>query len=413
MLHDPCFEPHQVYRKNEGPFEPVAASTSVNWDLISRIDPDLLGHPSVQRNFDLFLSELPFYKFSSADGKILGHTLAIRIVLLMQRALVLTTQKLHKLVNSNKRQLTQIHKLAEQVKAQDEAKNVKNLSICEKCYVCSKRFRSMKQLNAHMAKDHPSLVTSWNKIISNDYLDENLETIAKLKAKIYQLRVQLHDQDAYRTQEEQKLQRIRELARKQQEYQDTVRTSAMAVQPRHGPLPQIQTADLRFDPMFGTTVYDASEEEDDEEHLDTIIHDACGLVREQAKIATGRKDRKKFQRIRESLRIHLEKQIPIPEEVPPQGRRTAQSRSSKRSASESYADENSMTSVSGPLRSPQQKMPRIVEAIESTADSGYSSSPVRQGRAHSHASVESVSSGSESDSEKDNFLITDSDYITD
>ena len=72
MLHPPLFEPHQALKPHEGPFEPVVASTAVNLDLISRIDPNLLAVPSVQRSFNVFLAAIPFHSFSSADSKVLN-----------------------------------------------------------------------------------------------------------------------------------------------------------------------------------------------------------------------------------------------------------------------------------------------------------------------------------------------------
>ena len=72
MLHPPLFEPHQALGAHEGPFEPAVASTAVNWDLISRIDPSLLAGPSVPRSFNVFLAAIPFHSFSSADSKVLN-----------------------------------------------------------------------------------------------------------------------------------------------------------------------------------------------------------------------------------------------------------------------------------------------------------------------------------------------------
>ena len=406
------FEPHHALGPREGPYERLV--TPVNWDLISRIDPNLLAVPSVQRSFNVFLAEIPFYRFSSADSKILNNALAVRLVLLMQQALILTAQKLEHLRETNERQVTQIHKLSEQITAAEEQRGLRNLGKCEKCYVCGKLFRTMRQLNTHIGKNHPKVVTSWNKLVSNDYLDENLEVIAKLKAEIYHLRVQLHDQDAFRLEEEQKRERLRELGAKYRAPARNVRTSAMGVQPKTGPMLRIQTVD---EPMFGDVHrnMDSDEEEDEDEKLTMIIHDARGLVQEQAKIVTGAKERRKFRNVRESLRIQLEQQIPIPEELPPQKRTKSRSSSIKHphpSDSASYAEDSSFTSVSGPLPSPKRTSPLPVTRRTSD-ESQTSTSHAPEPAPRSGASVQAVSSGSESESEKDQFLITDSDYISD
>ena len=107
------FEPHHALGPREGPYERLV--TPVNWDLISRIDPNLLAVPSVQR-FKVFLADIPFYRLSSAISKILDNVLAVRLVLIMPQALILIARKLEKLRETSERHVTQIHKPSQQTR---------------------------------------------------------------------------------------------------------------------------------------------------------------------------------------------------------------------------------------------------------------------------------------------------------
>jgi hypothetical protein len=167
--------------------------TVIDWNLVQSIDPLLLPHSETKRSYSKFLHDLPLYKVTSRDAKILSHPLAVRFFLIAQAAIADLTTHMSILQQTCKKQASRLVLLSDQLDLErtHHETTADRLRHTEKCVTCGKRFLTLANLDAHVARRHPALLISWQKLRSDDFLDEDTERIAVLKAEINTLKSQM------------------------------------------------------------------------------------------------------------------------------------------------------------------------------------------------------------------------------
>jgi hypothetical protein len=297
----PLFVPFQGFNFADSPVVPVADSSGIDWSLIDQIDPYRLQRGPMNRLFNRLINELPSYKFSSNDFPILSTPLSIRFFLLAQVAVSRLTASIAKLRSEVRQQRSTISDLSVQLHAYEQTPIIQS----EKCYACGKRFINMQTLTAHIQRRHRPLVPSWKKIISKDYLDEDTQRIAGLKAEIQQLRISLNDQtDKTKT----------TLQSSRKSPPQRPRISSVTIQPPHGP----------FQSMYPShpELFSPDADSDDIAWITSVL-EAGDRVHREAERVREEENRRKTQELRSNIQARLEESIPLrvvakpPQSIPP------------------------------------------------------------------------------------------------
>ncbi|OHT04220.1 hypothetical protein TRFO_28324 [Tritrichomonas foetus] len=299
----PHFNVFRAHNPDESPIIPVVPSSAVDWDLISSIDPSIIS--CEDKKFLKFLDAFPTYKLSSIDSNILFHPLSIRFFLIMQYAIAAVTQKIKYYVKLSMRKQRDIDLLEQKV---NDLKDSQPVFHKEKCYACGKRFTSINGLNQHIKNEHSYLKKPWRKIRKNTKEDIEETMINDLTIKVNQLRQYIFDQDErYNKIIEQLQRKLSHHTTKVKPDPHNVKVSYMAVQPQHAPTIYNTIRNI-YKPDIGMI-------NDDYNRLDEELRIAGetfqDTLQNQAAIVLNKR-KKNFNKIREHLRIHLEKNIPMP-----------------------------------------------------------------------------------------------------
>ena len=321
----PHFNVFRTHFPDESPIIPVVPSSAVDWDLIGSLDPDLISYED--KYFLKFLDAFPTYKLSSKDSKILSHPYAIRLFLIFQKALSAITQKIKYYVRLSKKQEREIAYLNQKL---SDYEKINNNQSKEKCYACGKLFSTMKTLNAHMMKTHPHLKKSWKRIQNNDKVDYEDQMLIKLSNEINQLRDYIYQQDEWY---KKKIERMKQKERIKQfnleNFSKKTSLSHISVQPRfHPPYTYKKSPTIKAEQIISNEEMDSEMLDDEMEYLGLKAQEN---VEAQARIVMNRK-KKRFNAIREQLKITLEKQIPMPAKVEPKSSDESNNSSTKHSS---------------------------------------------------------------------------------
>ncbi|KAK8896152.1 hypothetical protein M9Y10_014046 [Tritrichomonas musculus] len=315
------FNLFRAHYSDEPQLEPVALSSAVDWDLIKSIDPSLIDFED--DNILSFINEFPTYKLTSNDSQILSHPYSIRLFLIMQKCISAFSQKLHYYIKKVKKQEREIKlnikKSKEYQRILDSDRNDEKKSKPEKCYSCGKRFLAVKDLYAHISKEHPYLIKSWKRIIRNQPYDRNEEIISNLRIDVNNLRQYVFEQEErYKQIVHDVYQKYLALKKRNKELRSIQNpkvtptskcVSTLEVRPKYTEL-GIDEQDLSMEHYTVDNYDDAEGPNSDEILYNAGVH-AMESIKSQAGVVLQKK-KKDFNNIRDAIRIHLENEIPMP-----------------------------------------------------------------------------------------------------
>jgi hypothetical protein len=283
----------------------------VDWKLIEQIDPQLIRHQPFSRKLGKFLKHFPYYRLSSADSLVLSHPLSVRFFLIVQSAFSSLVRSISRYRVQIQQQTDTISHLSEQLSA-ERSLHASSRDLhhqAEKCYACGKRFLTIRHLNDHFTRRHKPLVTSWQKITSNDFLDENTELISDLKAQIHDLKAQLYQ--LYQTASTPPPPPSIAPPRRPS---PAPKVTYFAVQPKFAPYCPVSETPQRppkLEEIATANVYDEIVGGED-----AIQHEAE---------RRERRARRQFDTVRTCLRVRLEHAVPLPRSLQSESSRTADS----------------------------------------------------------------------------------------
>jgi hypothetical protein len=276
----------------------------VDWNLIEQIDPQLIRHEPISRKLGKFLKHFPYYRLESADSRILSHPLSVRFFLIVQAAFCSLVRSISRYRSQIEQQIDTISHLSEELSAERSLrKSCRDMHRqTEKFYACGKRDLTMRRLDDHFERHHKPLVTSWKKITSDDYLDENIERIAELKAQIHELKSRLCQPPPPSP----RAAAPRSAPRPKVTY--------FAVQPRAGPCCPVSERETfphppKLEGIATAKVYDAIVEGED-------------TIQQEAR---DRLQRRQFSTVRTCLKVRLEHALPLPGSLQSQSSRATDS----------------------------------------------------------------------------------------
>lgn len=322
MNTPPLFEPYQAFGYDDCPLEPMCASSSIDWNLISSIDPDLLGIDKVSKKFRRLLKELPYYTASKADSGIFTHPLTIRVFKLFQCSVNYYQNKVKKLTRqiNNKKAVMKSMEITHQnglIELTNCESRIRITESFEKCYACKQRFKSIESLDSHMKFHHKNLYNEWSRIRNNDQSDPNVEKIVDLKAQIEEMKTKMMEQEKEFTRKLYSVETTYKARQKIHEKYQTIPTTKISyveINPPYPPYhkevnPNIEIVHTFIDDENTVSKIGNS----DNSEMVEIKNGLKKNIKKQAAIVSKKKQKRKFNMIREQLRIQLEEEIPMPQ----------------------------------------------------------------------------------------------------
>ena len=144
----------------------------LNWEMVKGIDPNLLKRTGDLSILQPFINDFIVADFEFCPSRLLSHPLLVRLCMILQHALKymsdVQVQMQKKLEIKEKEYKAQQDKLQKVYAAYKKADNYikKHSQNYEKCPICRKKYKSMKYLDAHFAKQHPIYNDAWLEIRS-------------------------------------------------------------------------------------------------------------------------------------------------------------------------------------------------------------------------------------------------------